>query len=132
MDDVRLVALGFFKDWSNYLLVTSVAALGWVSTKPLGITNWVHTASVVCLAVAIAFGIFTLAMIPLVAQQMKYEAAFYDVRVRTSPLLVGELRFRIKAVCWPQHVAFIAGIVLYAYGVVMAEPTVIEPSGGST
>ena len=30
-----LGALGFFKDWTNYLLVTTVAALGWIATKPV-------------------------------------------------------------------------------------------------
>ena len=31
--DQKLKALDAFKDWSNYLLVTTVAALGWTSTK---------------------------------------------------------------------------------------------------
>jgi hypothetical protein len=26
-------ALGFFKDWTNYLVVTTVAALGWVTAQ---------------------------------------------------------------------------------------------------
>ena len=35
----QLKALEFFKDWSNYLLVTTVAALGWVASAtnpPIG------------------------------------------------------------------------------------------------
>jgi hypothetical protein len=27
-------AIGMFKDWTNYLLVTTVAALGWVAAQP--------------------------------------------------------------------------------------------------
>jgi hypothetical protein len=30
--DAQTKALEFFKDWSNYLLVTTVAALGWVAS----------------------------------------------------------------------------------------------------
>ena len=28
-----IASLGFFKDWTNYFLVTTVAALGWIATK---------------------------------------------------------------------------------------------------
>jgi hypothetical protein len=29
----KLKALDAFKDWSNYLLITTVAALGWTASK---------------------------------------------------------------------------------------------------
>ena len=29
----KLKALDSFKDWTNYLLITTVAALGWVGTE---------------------------------------------------------------------------------------------------
>jgi len=62
-----LSALSSFKDWSNYLLVTTVAALGWVATshEPGGI---LRALIIGFLGSSIVFGIFTLALIPLVTE----------------------------------------------------------------
>ena len=117
-----LTALGYFKDWSNYLLVTSVGSLGWVSTKPLGISRGFFNASLGCLTLAIIFGMLTLALVPIVAQNLHGAKAFYEVSVTTKPLLFFDVTAKIKFACWPQHVFFILGISLYAIGVIRAGP----------
>jgi len=116
-------ALEFFKDWSNYLLVTTVAALGFVSSqlpKSLHAVNVAcNLASALCLGLSIIFGIFTLALIPLVAEQLKDdERSIYDVEVsfKVHWLWGRERRAVLKRYCWPQHVLFLLGIVLYAAG----------------
>jgi hypothetical protein len=111
--DAQTKALEFFKDWSNYLLVTTVAALGWVASGkdfPIsGLMAW----CIWSLALSAIFGIFTLALIPLV-QEQRDEASTSNYQVRASFWWCG--RLRLMYVCFPQHVLFIAGIVLYAAG----------------
>ena len=56
-----LAAIKSFKDWSNYLLVTTVAALGWVTTNHLvGIAGIARAFVIGFLGSSIVFGIFTL------------------------------------------------------------------------
>ncbi len=72
--DQRLRALDNFKDWSNYLLVTTVAALGWTSKTDVKFcTPWMREDAVLCFALSIMFAILTLALIPHVAEDIKLE-----------------------------------------------------------
>lgn len=112
-------AIEFFKDWSNYLLVTTVAALGWASSasesaKPA----WVHEAlkpyCIWFLALSVVFGIFTLALIPLVQEQRGGNEKFHAVRAKFWATKTRGLY--LIWVCMPQHVLFIAGIIAYALG----------------
>jgi len=110
----KMKALDCLKEWSNYLLVTTVAALGWVAQKdgPVrsGFVVW-------CLALSAALGVLTLAVIPIVAERIQPDtASIYDVRAPYRPLWMwGERRtITLKWVCWPQHALFIAGIIAYA------------------
>ena len=113
-----LRALEFFKDWSNFLLVTTVAALGWVATKDrphisVPALRW----TIGLLATSVIFAIFTLALIPIVAQGIsKTTVSFYDVSARFTLLWLWgpELEFKLKYVCWLQHVLFLAGIVVFS------------------
>jgi predicted kinase len=109
--------LEYFKDWSNYLLVTTVAALGWVATNNVTFANpWLRVLCIAYLALSVVFGIFTLALIPLVAEQRSAEKSFYDVEATFT--LFGRQRTRkLKWACFPQHVFFILGIVEYAVGI---------------
>ena len=117
-----LKSLDFFKDWSNYLLVTMVAALGWVGAQGAAHLNPAFAKPTIwCLTMSIVFGIFTLALIPLVAEAIsdntksisEQNSCFYGYGRQRFPLA-------LKWVCWPQHLFFIAGIVLYAAGVAPA------------
>jgi hypothetical protein len=110
--------IDYFKDWSNYLLVTTVAALGWVTTKEAVISSIslprVWLLCVLCLTLSVVFGIFTLALIPLVAEQRAAEESFYYVDAEFN--LLGRCHARLKWVCFPQHVLFILGVLLYGGG----------------
>ena len=107
--------LEFFKDWSNYLLVTTVAALGWViADKPSFSTAALHFLCAWSFALSTLFAIFTLALIPLVAEQRQGGQSMYDVHAEFS--LLPPFRVRLKTVCFPQHVLFILGILFYAIG----------------
>ena len=108
-------ALNFFKDWSNYLLVTTVAALGWVGK---GAEFSSHSLKLWCIwlfALSVVFGIFTLALIPLVQEQRTTQGSNYDVDAQFR-VLFWTRRLRLKRVCLPQHVLFLAGIIVYAWG----------------
>jgi hypothetical protein len=118
-----LAALSHFKDWSNILLVTTTAALGWVSTRQGNILKTTYYLSVWFLAISIVFGIFTLGFIPVVTEQFPYIAgqanpppSFYQVR---PAFFLGEWEvssFSIKHFCFLQHLFFLIGILTYAFG----------------
>ena len=64
--DAKTKALEFFKDWSNYLVVATVAAAGWVATGNIDLSSaWVRAVCILAFSLSIAFGILTLALIPL-------------------------------------------------------------------
>ncbi|QSB02666.1 hypothetical protein JWZ98_06940 [Methylomonas sp. EFPC1] len=111
----HLKSLEYFKDWSNYLLVSTVAALGWVASKDGRVMH--ADIEIWCFALSIVFGIFTLALVPIVAAQVNASIdSFYDVRPRFRPFWLWgeEITLPIKAVCWPQHIFFLIGILAYA------------------
>jgi hypothetical protein len=72
-----LQGLGFFKDWTNYLLVTTVAALGWIASKPvLVVPPRLLAWTIACFCFSIIFAIFTLALIPIVAENCQGKTTF--------------------------------------------------------
>ena len=117
--DRRIKALEFFKDWTNYLLVTTVAALGWVTKPGLDFSPpGLKLACIWCLSASIVFAILTLALIPHISEQMKEdEKSIY--KVKASFYIFGiQCRSRLKNACFPQHVLFLAGVIIYSIGVV--------------
>jgi hypothetical protein len=113
--DHILKSLDMFKDWSNYLLVTTVAALGWLGSKDWPqIPNLARKVAMFFFCVSIISGIFTLALIPLIAEQITDgTTSFYDITPTCSPFLVRSVTIPIKAVCWPQHASFLLGIIVF-------------------
>jgi hypothetical protein len=117
-------ALAALKDWSNYLLITTAGLLAWVGEH----TQQSHcrTASIGLLCFSVVFGIFTLALVPLVRENIarapvkgadSNPESIYDVKPEFR-LFFGDScmikKLRIKHVCWPQHAAFILGVVFYS------------------
>src|SRR4029434_7251667 len=80
----------------------------------------VHGYSALCLALSILFGIFTLAIIPLVTEQIKKDKkSVFDIRARFKLFYIfggPKPKAGLKIFCWPQHVFFLVGIALYVYG----------------
>jgi len=121
----RLRALESFKDWSNYLLVTTVAALGWVSTKdaPHLLPTWTRTWCIWSFALSILFSILTLALVPHVAELIDGKHSIYNVHWDGW-----YFKFELFHFCLPSHVFFLAGVMLYAIGCTSgATPTLTLP-----
>jgi hypothetical protein len=120
----HLNALASFKDWSNYMLVTTVAALGWVaSTAHPAISPYCVRWVVVCLDGSTLFAVFTLALIPIVAEGItKDTKSFYDVTANFDLIFtVGpRIGLKLKWVCWWQHLLFLVGIAIYTVAHVRA------------
>ncbi|MGY1607260.1 hypothetical protein [Geodermatophilus sp. SYSU D00700] len=116
--DPKVLALGAFERWSNYLLVTTVAAAGWIASKNLEIRPGWRDAALWCLGLSIVFGILTLALVPLIVQTMAARhTSIYRVPVKFH-LFTGEMpRVFLTQACRPQHAFFIAGIACYCIGV---------------
>jgi hypothetical protein len=125
MDRVTLLlgALELFSTWSNTLLVVTVAGIGWVIwTREKFSRLILLRISLVCLAMSALFAIFTLALVPQVAELLTPNtASIYTVEPRFC-LLFGELLcmggVRFSYVVWPQHVLFLAGVGLFIWGTV--------------
>ncbi len=117
-EDPKIAALQAFEKWSNYLLVTTVAAAGWIASKNLTFNSGnIRSAALWCFGISIVFGIFTLALVPLVAQTMNAEQSIYRVRVQFRIFKCPCHAFLTQA-CRPQHVCFIARI----YGLLVQLP----------
>jgi hypothetical protein len=107
--------LEFFKDWSNYLLVTTVAALGWITTD--NVEFWSPTVKLLCIwcfALSIVFAMLTLALIPLIEEQRLADQSIYGVRAKCW--VCGSNGRTLRSMCLPQHILFIFGVLLYAVG----------------
>jgi hypothetical protein len=115
-------ALSAFKEWSNYLLVTTVASIGWIASKNVSFTNTnLQAASLLTLGLSTVFGILTLALIPLLVQQIEPEdVSIYKVKVNVG-LLGFECGFYLTQACRPQHILFIIGIAIYCVGTTPSE-----------
>jgi hypothetical protein len=70
--DKLSMALASFKDWSNYLLLATVAAIGWLGTSNSRVIipeSYADT-SLVLQAISLVFAMLTLAAIPVIGEQI--------------------------------------------------------------
>lgn len=120
--DHLLKAVEYFNNSNNYLILVSVVALGWVVEHPIGMHETLKDAIVLCMGLSAVFGLFTMGLLPLVAETLTgTTTSIYDVKGEFRSFVFGgrSHSLPLKAVCWPQQVLFIAGILLYAVGHVM-------------
>jgi hypothetical protein len=113
----KLEAIRAFKDWSNYLLVTTITALGWVATSTSPTDEWVDS-EVILLALSAIFGILTLALVPIVAERITDQTrSIYQIKAPfTIFYLWGrQVSARLKMFCWPQHGFLILAIAIHAF-----------------
>ena len=109
-DDSIFTSLTHFKDWTNYLLVTTVAFLGWVAASEDPLSIW-FAFSMVFLCASVFFAIFTLALVPLAAEADRNKVtSIYQIAVTAKPFYLWgpERKFYLKYFCWPQHVLFLS------------------------
>ena len=123
--DPKTKALEFFKDWSNYLLVTTAVAVGWVGGTGFAFSSaWVRAVCILSFSISIVFGILTLALIPLVQEQRRAEHdSNYDVPARYRDWSGGERVCRLKSLCFPQHLLFMLGVLSFALGTMGGNPS---------
>jgi hypothetical protein len=114
----KIKALELFKDWSNALLVTTVAAVGWIIAKDSPrLPSCIYCVTILSFGMSIIFAILTLALIPLVAEELdEYSESIYTTDGNLYVLWFFKIKCRLIYVCWPQHVLFIVGIVFYVFG----------------
>jgi hypothetical protein len=108
----KLKALSAFKDWSNYLLVTTVAAIGWTTSEHVCFASPTLKATcVIFLALSVVFAILTLALIPHVGEDLREgDKSIYSVRWHGW---MGS-RFELMDFCFWQHLLFLLGVLVYA------------------
>ena len=110
----KTLALNHFKDWSNYLLVTTVASLGWVAQAPD--KSYLLKLTIILFGISVIFAIFTLALIPLVAEKIDEKPdSIYHINPKVKPFWFWGPSFPIvlQTVCWPPHITFILGIIFF-------------------
>ena len=120
--DHLLRAVEYFNNSNNYLILISVVALWWIVEHPGAVHEHLQDWVVLCMGVSVVFGIFTMGLLPSVAETLTGTTdSIYDVRgqFRTFVVVGRSHSLPLKAVCWPQQVLFISGILLYAVGNVM-------------
>jgi hypothetical protein len=119
----KLKALDSFKDWSNYLLVTTVAALGWTAGKDAGTfcSPSMRPFAIVSFALSIVFGIMTLALVPHIGEDIKAADGITPsiYHVYWSGWFV---TLRLTRICLPQHIFFLVGVLLFATGTAFRSP----------
>ena len=112
-------AMEFLKDWSNYLLVTTVAAIGWVSTqKPQD--GWLF-GCILAFGLSAVCGILTLAVIPPTTERISdSDASIYGIKTKFNILYLWppSVSIHLKMVCWPQHILFVIGVVMYILSII--------------
>jgi hypothetical protein len=121
----RLQALEFFKDWSNYLLITTVAALGWLSTGNGHSNPCLRAFSIWCFAASTFFAILTLAVIPDIAEKIGEGVSIFETEATLPvplqrpwlPPFFTDRRPKLRHFCFLQHALFLLGIALYAIAV---------------
>jgi hypothetical protein len=114
--DAQTKALEFVSNANSYMLLATIALLAWVASGVEFSTEALRLAAMTCLTISIVFGVATLALIPLVQEARRPGQSNFDVVVQFS--LLGRRRARLKAVLLPQHVLLLAGVVLYALGMI--------------
>jgi hypothetical protein len=118
LNDSHKVALDAFSKWSNYLLITTVAAIGWVSSGVIRFrSGFAESLTLWLLGASIVFAIFALALVPLIAEQITQDTtSIFRVKAHFSLFRIRCNAYLAQA-CRPQHVLFIAGIISYCWGV---------------
>jgi hypothetical protein len=104
------------------MLVTTVVALGWIAKdESMDIPPCARNLVIGLFGGSIAFAIFTLALVPLVVENIGIQPptnSIYDIKPKFKLIWMRprpEIGLRLKTVCWPQHVLFLAGIAVFTY-----------------
>jgi hypothetical protein len=114
--DAHAKALEFINQACSYVLLATIALLAWVSSGVEFSNDGLRLASMACLTLSVAFGIATLALIPLIAETRRPGQSNFDVAARFA--LFGQRSARLKSTMLPQYLFLLAGLVVYVLGMV--------------
>jgi hypothetical protein len=109
-------ALEFVNSASTYVLLATIALLGWVASGVEFTSEGLRLGSMACLTLSAIFGIATLALVPLVQEARRPGQSNFDVEPRF--LLFGRRSARLKGLLLPQYLFLLAGLILYVIGMV--------------
>jgi hypothetical protein len=77
-------------------------------------------ASICCFFASIVFGIMTLALMPSVCAQLRDGTPLYEIKGNLYFFWYHPTKLTLVTVCWPQHVLFLAGVVIYVVAALRA------------
>lgn len=114
--DAQTKALEFVSSANNFVLLATIALLAWVASGVEFSNEGLRLAAMACLTMSVAFGVATLALVPLVQEARRPGQSNFDVEVRFT--LFGPRSSRLKAVLLPQLLLLLAGLILYVLGMI--------------
>ena len=114
--DAQTKALEFVNQGSSYALIATIALLAWVASGVEFTNQGVRLAAMTCLTLSVAYGVATLALIPLVQEARRPGQSNFDVEARYA--LFGRRSSRLKSVMMPQYLLLITGLILFAVGMI--------------
>jgi hypothetical protein len=116
MADAAATALDYINRAASLTLLATLALLAWVASGVEFYSDGLRLVSMACLTASVVFGVGALALIPLVQEARKPGQSNFEVEVRY--MLFGRRGVRLRAVLLPQYGFLLAGVVLFAAGMV--------------
>jgi hypothetical protein len=114
--DAPTKALEFVSQASSYSLVATLALLAWVASGVEFSSDVLRLSSMACLTLSVAFGVGTLALVPLVQELRRPGQSNFEVVARF--LLFGRRSARLKTTMLPQYGFLLLGVIFYVVGMV--------------
>jgi hypothetical protein len=114
--DPQAKALEFVSQANSYTLIATIALLAWVASGVEFSNETLRLSSMVCLTLAVVFGVVTLSLIPLVQEARRPGQSNFDVEARFS--MFGRRSARLKATMLPQYAFLVIGLILYVAGMI--------------
>jgi hypothetical protein len=114
--DAQTKALEFVHQASLFTAIITIALLAWVASGVEFSSDGLRFGAMGCLTLSIAFGVATLALVPLVQEARRPGQSNFDVAPTFH--LFGRRSARLKATMLPQYALLLAGIILYVVGMV--------------
>ena len=109
-------ALEFVSQANSFTLIANIALLAWVASGVEFSNETLRISSMVCLTLAVVFGVGTLSLIPLVQEARRPGQSNFDVEARF--LMFGRRSARLKATLLPQYGFLLIGLILYVAGMI--------------
>ena len=114
--DPQTKALEFIGQANSYTLIATIALLAWVASGVEFSNETLRVSSMICLTLAVVFGVCTLSLIPLVQEARRPGQSNFEVDARF--LMFGRRTARLKVTLLPQYGFLLMGLILYVVGMI--------------